>query len=132
MRQHQAVALLVLAEMVAAECSEPVQGLGATTIYCGDGINDIAALAAADVGMAIGATDAVVAASLSTSRKSVAGKTAQLVCCPCEFLPDILPAWLHRLSGHCGWSSNAPACHHPSQANSLGTSPPVLPDNLSK
>ena len=42
-------------------------------MFCGDGINDLAALAAADVGMSIGATDATIAAELSTSRGSIAG-----------------------------------------------------------
>ncbi len=67
-----------------------MQGLGANTIYCGDGNNDIAALAAADVGMAIGATDAVVAASLSTSRKSIAGHPGcnMCLCMRCFKLPD--------------------------------------------
>ncbi len=50
------------------------QGLGNTTMFCGDGINDLAALSAADVGMAIGANDAVIAAALSTSQGSVAGQ----------------------------------------------------------
>ena len=44
-----------------------------TTMFCGDGINDLAALSAADIGMAIGA-DAVIAAELSTSNASVAGQ----------------------------------------------------------
>jgi hypothetical protein len=52
------------------------QGLGNTTIFCGDGINDLAALSAADVGMSIGATDAVIAAALSTPQGSVAGKSS--------------------------------------------------------
>ncbi len=44
-----------------------------TTMFCGDGINDLAALSAADIGMAIGA-DAVIAAELSTSNASIAGQ----------------------------------------------------------
>ena len=52
------------------------QGLGNTTIFCGDGINDLAALSAADVGMSIGATDAFIAAALSTPQGSVAGESS--------------------------------------------------------
>ncbi|DBA94075.1 TPA: hypothetical protein ACH3X1_001723 [Trebouxia sp. C0004] len=50
-----------------------IQGLGNTTIFCGDGINDLAALSAADVGMSVSATDAVIAAALSTTKGSVSG-----------------------------------------------------------
>ena len=52
---------------------DAVQGLGHMVMFCGDGINDLAALRAADIGYAVGATDATVAAALSTSHKSVAG-----------------------------------------------------------
>ena len=56
-----------------------LQGLGKTCMYCGDGINDLAALAAADVGMAVGASDASAAATLSDTHYSIAGKPGQLL-----------------------------------------------------
>ena len=52
-----------------------VQGLEYTTMFCGDGINDLAALSAADVGMAIGNdTDANIAAAILSTRPSVSGQ----------------------------------------------------------
>ena len=50
-----------------------MQGLGKTCMYCGDGSNDLIALAAADVGVAIGASDASAAAVFSTKQFSIAG-----------------------------------------------------------
>ena len=50
-----------------------MQGMGKICMYCGDGINDLIALAAADVGVAIGASDASAAATISTTDCSIAG-----------------------------------------------------------
>ena len=62
-------------DMAAHKTTFPVlrQGLGKTCMYCGDGINDLSALGAADVGMAIGSTDASAAAAISCKQASIGG-----------------------------------------------------------
>ena len=42
-------------------------------MYCGDGINDLLALAAADIGLAIGHSHASAAAAICTTWPSVEG-----------------------------------------------------------
>ncbi len=56
------------------------QGQQQTVMFCGDGLNDLAALGTAEVGMAIGPIDAMAAAPFSTKRSSIAG-------CPVKQLP---------------------------------------------
>ena len=48
-------------------------------MYCGDGINDLMALAAADVGMAVGHSHASAAAALCDNRSSVEGAYAHFL-----------------------------------------------------
>ena len=43
-------------------------------MYCGDGLNDLVALAAADVGMAVGHSHASAAAAICDVHSSAAGK----------------------------------------------------------
>ena len=52
-------------------------------MYCGDGINDLAALAAADVGMAVGSSDASAAASVITKQNGIAGAISLPLLCLC-------------------------------------------------
>ena len=42
-------------------------------MYCGDGLNDLIALAAADVGVSIVTGDATAGASISIQQSSIAG-----------------------------------------------------------
>ncbi|DBA85704.1 TPA: hypothetical protein ACH3X1_005275 [Trebouxia sp. C0004] len=50
-----------------------IPGQQQTVLFCGDGLNDLAALGTAEVGMAIGPIDAMAAAPFSTKRSSIAG-----------------------------------------------------------
>ncbi|DBA77185.1 TPA: hypothetical protein ACH3X1_009759 [Trebouxia sp. C0004] len=52
-----------------------VPGLCKTCMYCGDGINDLTALGAADVGMAVGSSEASAAATLAGRKSSIAGQS---------------------------------------------------------
>lgn len=62
-------------------------------MYCGDGINDLAALAAADVGMAVGSSDASAAASVITQQNGIAGAISLPHCVSACSRCSIVVAW---------------------------------------
>ena len=51
-----------------------LQGLGKTCLYCGDGVNDLVALSAADVGVSVGSGDSSAGSVISIAEASVAGE----------------------------------------------------------
>lgn len=57
------------------------QGQQHTVMFCGDGLNDLAALGTAEVGMAIGPIDAMAAAPFSTRHSSIAGEPVSYSFC---------------------------------------------------
>ena len=56
-------------------------------MFCGDGLNDLAALGTAEVGLAIGPINAMAAAPFSTQNSSIAGE--HLSYCPLALTSDL-------------------------------------------
>lgn len=55
-----------------------LQGMGHVIGYCGDGFNDIPAIHATDLGIAVGASEAAVTAPIFTSDVSTQGKSVHI------------------------------------------------------
>ena len=53
-----------------------VQGMGHVVGFCGDGFNDIPAIQATDLGIAVGASEAALTAPIFTSNASAKGEHA--------------------------------------------------------
>lgn len=70
------------------------QGQQQTVMFCGDGLNDLAALGTAEVGLAIGPINAMAAAPFSTRHSSIAGEHPSY--CPLPVNGDLQ-------NGHLPW-----------------------------
>lgn len=84
------------------------QGLGRTCMYCGDGVNDLLALAAADVGVSVGTSNAAAGASISIPESSIAG-VLSVTCvwlCHREASPHCSPLLSRSVSQICHFNAS--------------------------
>ena len=70
-------------------------------MYCGDGINDLAALASAEAGMAVGAGHASAAACLADSHPSIQGMRCNSM--PCHTYQELISfSFTNQIYGEAG------------------------------